>query len=174
MRLANLLSEQRIEHSSAPRSKMDVLSHLAGLLARNLPSPTESVIHEALSERERLATTGVGSGVAIPHGRLAGLERSRMAVLVHPEGVPFDAVDGRPVRIFFALISPHQLAAEHLACLAKISRLLREEEGRRRLRGTQNAAEVLSFVAGEEGRSTLLSPASRVREGLSALECRAL
>lgn len=79
-------------------------------------------LYRKLCEREELSSTGIGAGIAIPHCKLDRLQRGLVAVGVVPEGVDFGAVDGRPVRVFFLVVSPSQAAAEHLQVLAAISR----------------------------------------------------
>lgn len=90
----------------------------------------EESVYDVIVERERLASTGVGSGVAIPHGRFAGTDHLRAAVAVYADGVDFDAVDGLPVRIFVGILGPPSLPQKHLAVLAHVSRLLRQQNMR--------------------------------------------
>ena len=98
---------------------------------------SERDIYDALAERERLGSTGIGKGVAVPHGKLAQLPRlfALFARLERP--VPFEAVDDRPVDLMFVLLVPAE--AEHLRALARISRLLRDDAICQKLRGTDNA-----------------------------------
>lgn len=89
--------------------------------------------YRVLCEREVLQSTGIGDGVAIPHGALDALEAQRAALLVCPDGLPFDAIDGRPVRILFAVVGPKRTTGEHLKTLARVSRLLRDAAFREKL-----------------------------------------
>lgn len=109
-------------------------------------------IYRVFAEREALASTGVGSGVAIPHGRLAGLDRMEAALAIHTRGVPFDAVDGRPAHIFVAVLAPERRPSEHLKALARISRLLRDEQVRQRLLDVTAAPEAVSLIEAEDDR----------------------
>lgn len=130
-------------------SKKQALQFLAQQAAK-LTGADEELIFDTLIARERLGTTGVGSGVAIPHGKIPGLDRlvGMVAVLQNP--IDFDSIDGRPVDILFLLLVPEDAGAAHLKALAKISRLLRQEECRERLRRAASAAQVLEVL--EEGQ----------------------
>ncbi|CCW20185.1 PTS system nitrogen-specific IIA component, PtsN [Sphingobium indicum BiD32] len=109
-------------------------------------------VGDALFERERLGSTGFGGGVAIPHAKIAGLERMcGMVVLLDPP-VPFDAVDDAPVDIVFALLSPVDSGAEHLKTLARVSRYLRDESQVVRLRGAKSAEALHALLAGGGAR----------------------
>lgn len=109
-------------------------------------------VGDALFERERLGSTGFGGGVAIPHAKIAGLERMcGMVVLLDPP-VPFDAVDDAPVDIVFALLSPIDSGAEHLKTLARVSRYLRDESQVVRLRGAKSAEALHALLAGGGAR----------------------
>jgi PTS system nitrogen regulatory IIA component len=93
----------------------------------------EEVVYDVLHERERLASTGIGSGVAIPHGRYDGVNELRAAVAVCPAGVDFDAVDHLPTRILVGIVGPRSMPQKHLAALAGVSRLLRNDQKREAL-----------------------------------------
>jgi PTS system nitrogen regulatory IIA component len=104
-------------------------------------------IYEVLAERERLGTTGIGKGVAVPHGKLPELTRlwGLFARLERP--IPFDAVDDQPVDLLFVLLAPVEAGAEHLRALARISRLLRDEAICQKLRGTDNQDALYALLA---------------------------
>lgn len=125
MLLTDILTEQRVTTQLAASSKDDALSALAQLFSADDPSLTAAAVHEVLRERERLASTGVGSGVAIPHGRIGSIEQLRAAIAISPEGIPFDAIDGAPVRIIVGVLAPQHHTGDHLRVLARVSRLLR-------------------------------------------------
>ena len=121
----------------------DVAQHLASLIAVD-----QRIIFETLLTREKLGSTGLGQGIAMPHGRLAGLKQvvGLFAKLATP--VDYDAVDGKPVDLIFALLSPDHAGADHLTALAKISRLMRSPAALSKLRAT-NTAEGLYAVLTE-------------------------
>lgn len=110
-------------------------------------------IFDILLQREKLGSTGLGGGIAVPHGRLAGISRVQglFARLASP--VDFDSIDGEPVDIVFALVSPDHAGADHLTALARVSRLLRDQKTLAKLRGT-NSAEGLYAIITEPPLST--------------------
>lgn len=128
-----VLFPESVTCSLAASSKDGVLGELARLLARSMPETNADALRRVLVERERLASTGVGSGVAVPHGRLPGLSGMRVALAVHREGVHFEAIDGLPVQIFVAIVGPDTDPSAHLRLLARASRILRDEAVRARL-----------------------------------------
>lgn len=157
MRLAELLTVERIDTRLDARDKRDAIRAMAELLAQGVyPSASESApsvdeVERVLREREAVASTGVGEGVAIPHGRLPGLTRFVGALGIQKQGVAFDAVDGRPASILFALIGPDRAAGEHLKCLARISRALRDDSVRARLLGAEEPQRALDIVLEVDG-----------------------
>lgn len=162
MRLGEILAVDRIDADFTATSKHAALEALAELLCEGLneAGATASTVDilRVLEAREALQSTGVGSGVAIPHGRLGGLDRFVGALAIHHHGVEFEAIDGRPVSILFAVIGPEKAAGEHLKCLARIGRLLRDDSVRERLQRATSPEDALSIVReadGEAPRSAL-------------------
>jgi len=157
MQVGDILTAQHVsvagEAEGLVRSKQDALQRLASLLATGLGAVRADDIERVLAERERLQSTGVGSGVAIPHGSLEGIERLIGAVLLCPAPIDFDAIDGAPVSILFAVIGPKRATGEHLKTLARISRLLRDERFRQRLLGAPSGRVAFELIAAEEGRA---------------------
>lgn len=133
MLLTDILNEQRVTTRLRAGTKDDALHALAELFAADDPSLSTEAVHEVLRERERLASTGVGSGVAIPHGRIGSIEQLRAAVAICPDGIPFDAIDGAPVRIIVGVLAPQHHTGDHLRVLARVSRLLRSAQVRESL-----------------------------------------
>jgi nitrogen PTS system EIIA component len=137
MEIADLLRpEQVIAHLRAT-SKKQALQDLARRAAQTA-GQNERAIFDVLMERERLGTTGVGNGIAIPHGKLPNLDRLHglFARLDHP--IDFDAIDERPVDLIFLLLAPESAGADHLKALARVSRLLRDKAACEKLRGTDD------------------------------------
>lgn len=149
MRLDEILTAERIDPQFVAANKTAALEGLARLLTVD-GSLEASDVTAVLQAREALQSTGVGSGVAIPHGRVQRLDRFVGALAIHHAGVPFDAIDGSPVHILFAVIGPERAAGEHLKCLARIGRLLREASVRERLQKCRTSADVISVVRGSE------------------------
>lgn len=139
--LGDLLHPDRVRIGLTLRDKEAALRAIAALLTMPEGKANEETIYEVLMERERLASTGVGSGVAIPHGRYDGVADLRAAVAVCPTGVDFEAVDHLPVKILVGIIGPRSLPQKHLAALAGVSRLLRDSGTRAALLNAVDKAE---------------------------------
>jgi len=150
MGLEELLSADGVIPNLKARCKRDVLTALAERASEIVEASAET-IRETLQEREQLGSTGVGKGVAIPHGKIDGLSRvvGLLARLDTP--VDFDAVDDQPVDLVFLLLAPTNASAAHLKALARVSRLLRDEDARQALRGAKTA-EALFAIAVDPGR----------------------
>jgi PTS system nitrogen regulatory IIA component len=137
MEVEDLLSPRAVIAQLRAGNKKQVLLEVARRAAA-ATGLAERRIYDVLAERERLASTGLGRGLAIPHGKLPELQRlcGIFARLERP--IPFDAFDGRPVDLVFALLAPADAGAEHLRALARVSRLLRDDAIREKLRGADN------------------------------------
>ena len=133
MDIADLLAEDGVVLRSGASSKRQAL-HVVAEAASHVLGVSESRILEALMEREALGSTGLGSGVAVPHARLAELDKVAAVVVRLDTPVAYDAVDDRPVDILFALFAPPSDGAGHLRALAAVSRALRAPELREQLR----------------------------------------
>jgi PTS system nitrogen regulatory IIA component len=129
-------------------SKKRILEQAAQLLAANAEEPTAEQIFERLLERERLGSTGLAGGVALPHARMPGIDGSRGAFLRLAEPVAFDALDGQPVDLVFALLVPEDANEEHLQLLARLAEMFNEAELRDRLREAE-AEEALAILTGQ-------------------------
>jgi len=147
MHLREILDVPRIDVALTVRQKDAALDAMARLLCAGERSAIDPVnLKRVLDERERLGSTGVGSGVAIPHGRVPGLERFVGALAVARAGIPFESIDGEPVDVLFALVGPERGAGEHLKCLARIGRVLRDPAIRRGLREAEDPAAALALI----------------------------
>jgi PTS system nitrogen regulatory IIA component len=154
MRLTELLSEERVavRHVDAthPLDKPKTLRILAEMLAHGARAEV-SAVERVLTEREQLQSTGIGEGVAIPHGALPNLETQFAGLLIVPEGVDFAAIDGVSVTLLFAVITPKRATGEHLKTLARVSRLLRNKAFRDRLLTVASPKEAYALISNEEG-----------------------
>ncbi len=142
LKLADLLHPKLVAELSAT-TKASVLEELAELLSAHAAAAGNGQIRKArvlevLLERERLGSTGIGEGVALPHGKLAGLGSLMLGLGRSTVGVDFEAVDGQPARLFFLLLSPEG-STRHLQALAALARLLRETGVRQRLLAADSA-----------------------------------
>lgn len=150
---AELLTVENVSASLTQGTKDAVLLELGELVARSIPGSSGQSVRKVLSDREALASTGVGSGVAIPHGRLPGLDRVHVGIGVHKRGVGFDAIDGRAVHIFVVVVSPDHEPGQHLRLLRHASLMLREEPVRRRLLDAADAAALYDVFTDEDARA---------------------
>jgi nitrogen PTS system EIIA component len=136
--IADLITPKSVLPQLRAANKKQALQELARRAAA-MSGLHERTIYEVLVERERLGTTGIGMGIGIPHGKLAGLDAlyGIFARLERP--IPFDAIDDQPVDLIFLLLAPENAGADHLKALALVSRLLRDRTVCEKLRGTDNA-----------------------------------
>ncbi len=139
MRIADLVREDRVSLDAGITSKKRALERLGELLAADDGELPAGQIFDALSARERLGSTGLGHGVAIPHGRMAEIDAPRVAVLRLEQGVDFDAIDHEPVDILIALIVPEESTGEHLDLLAQLARTLSQPDNIAALRRSADA-----------------------------------
>jgi PTS system nitrogen regulatory IIA component len=155
MILTDILSSERVRVAArGVQSKDEALRVLAALLGGGATAPGEADFYRVLVEREALQSTGIGDGVAIPHGALENLPGQVAALLICPGGVPFDAIDGGPVFIMFAVLTPKRATGEHLKTLARISRLLRDTSFRQKLLAAADGREAYGLIRlAEEGRA---------------------
>jgi PTS system nitrogen regulatory IIA component len=156
MQLLDILAPQRValagRNGSRVRNKAEALHRLAELLAAGDTTIDIAMVEEGLARREELQSTGVGAGVAIPHAKLDALDRIVGALLVCTDPIGFDAIDGAPVSILFAVLGPVKAPGEHIKTLARVSRLLRDDSFRARLLGAPSDRAAFDLVAQEEGR----------------------
>ena len=150
MLLSELLTADRVKVPLGSRSKDDLLRELVELAAPGHDPATGQAILAAVRERERELSTGIGSGVAIPHGKTPFIDQLVMAAGVAAAPVDFDALDGQPVQLFVLLVGPESAAGAHVKALARISRLLRRESLRSALRDATSAEEFLRIVRASE------------------------
>ncbi len=134
MQIAEILTPSRIIARAEISSKKGVLEQLARLIAEDTPDLTQTEIFDSLCARERLGSTGLGHGVAIPHGRLKGSKQTLGAFIQLRDGVDYDAVDQQPVDLLFALLVPEESTDEHLQILARLAEMFSDGDLVRKLR----------------------------------------
>jgi PTS system nitrogen regulatory IIA component len=152
MRLADILNADRILvdiDGSVIKTKTDAIHRLSELLSPAVHVDVETVEH-LLLEREKLQSTGIGDGVAIPHCALDTADSQALALILCPRGVEFEAIDGEPVEIVFGVVGPKRATGEHLRTLARISRLLRDEQTRIRLLASASAKAAFELIETNE------------------------
>ena len=150
MLLSELLSADRVKVPLGSRTKDDLLRELVDLAIPNSDPSARDAVLGAVRERERELSTGIGAGVAIPHGKTTCVDELVMAAGVAPVPVEFDALDGQPVQLFFLLVGPESASGAHVKALARISRLLRRESLRNDLRAARSPHEFHDVVRASE------------------------
>lgn len=150
MKLGSLTRPELIFAELAGSDRLTVLRALAQHLVEAGSVNDADDLYRKLWEREKLGSTGIGGGVAIPHCKLNGLDRVVLAVGMVKEGIDFDAADGKPVRLFFLLISPHDSPADHLQSLAAISKWVKADRHVERILKLGDRREIYALLAGGE------------------------
>jgi nitrogen PTS system EIIA component len=152
MRLISFLPKEAVAASLGAQSAPDVLRELAQTLCNADPSLSPDEIFTVLQEREKLGSTGIGSGVAIPHGKMAGAKKIIACFGRSLQGIDFQSQDGEPAYLFFALIAPENAAGMHLKVLAKLSRMLKDRSFRDRLMEAKSADEIFDILSKEDDK----------------------
>ena len=153
MKIAEFLSPQAVVADLRAQTKQEILKELSDSLARANPGLRPDRLVEVLHEREKLGSTGIGEGVAIPHGKLGGLTQLLASFGVSRGGVDFEAIDGKPTHLFFALVAPENSAGVHLKALARISRLFKNPRFRQSILEASSAEEIHRLIAEEDARA---------------------
>ncbi|WP_029894840.1 PTS sugar transporter subunit IIA [Desulfohalovibrio reitneri] len=146
MKLGDYLRRDYVLPNLQAGSKAEVLSELIQPLAQEQPEVDADKARRVLMEREKLGTTGIGGGVAIPHGKIDELEDIILVAGRSSRGVEFDALDQQPCHIFFMVLAPENAAGQHLRILAHISRLLKDEDFRRSFLSAEDAGDLWELL----------------------------
>lgn len=146
MQLTDILTLERVSCDSQASSKKRVLELLSELAASGHDSLSRIEIFDSLLSRERLGSTGLGRGIAIPHGRVKNSDKTIGAFIKLRDGVDYDAVDHQPVDLLFALLVPEQSTEEHLQLLAQLAEMFSNDEVVARLRSATTAAALLDTI----------------------------
>ena len=149
MEINDLLAPEGVTADLKVTSKKQALQDLARRAAE-VSGLHERAVFDVVMERERLGTTGVGNGIAIPHGKLSNLDRLHGLFARLGQPIDFQAIDERPVDLIFVLLAPETAGADHLKALARISRLLRDHNVCEKLRGTDNAEALFAILTESE------------------------
>ncbi len=150
MKILEILSPETIAPHLVAQCKKDVLEELAEALTHRYPELDRGAVVEVLLERERLGTTGIGEGIAIPHGKMRELTELVASFGRSLEGVDFQSMDNRPAHLFFLLLAPENSAGAHLKALAKISRMLKDKTFCQELMNAGTAEEMFQIIAHED------------------------
>ncbi|MCU7929993.1 MAG: PTS IIA-like nitrogen regulatory protein PtsN [Candidatus Thiodiazotropha sp. (ex Codakia rugifera)] len=144
------LQEERIGCSVEAASKKRVLEQLGQRLAESAPGLNQDLVFDALLERERLGSTGLGKGIALPHARMSQISQAVSAFVQLPEGIDFDAIDNQPVDLAFAMLVPEDATDEHLQLLAKLAQMFDDKGFCTALREAKTANELFLLIQQRE------------------------
>jgi PTS system fructose-specific IIA component len=151
VRLSELIPASQVRIGLAARTKREAIEELVGLLPLAAGDGREEVVRAVL-ERESVLSTGIGRGVAVPHGKTAAVPRLMAAMAVSPGGLPFDAVDGEPCRVFFLLVSGPDDPGPHVRALAQVARVLNRAACKRALVEARTPEEAIAVFREDERR----------------------
>ena len=148
MELTSIIMPDMVVANMKANSKKQVLQEFAELAAQKIDIPEHDIL-DTLLQRERLGSTGLGSGVAIPHGKLAGIDGIVGAFARVSKPISFDALDDQPVDLFFMLLAPEGAGADHLKALSRIARIFRDEHKLSELRKAEGFDQIHSLLVAE-------------------------
>ncbi|MBZ0272626.1 PTS sugar transporter subunit IIA [bacterium] len=146
MKIQDFLSANRIVADLKGQERSAVLRELAMVLAESRPGLDARAVQKVLEDREKLGSTGIGAGVAIPHAKMAGLDEVLLAVGRSSEGIEFDSADGKPAHLFFVIVAPENSVSVHLTLLARINRLAMNDAARNTLLTSGDAAGIMRAI----------------------------
>ena len=150
MRLSDILKPQDIKIPLEAKSKTEAIGELVNLLAANGRVTDPKKMLDAVLDREATRTTGIGNGLAIPHGKCPGVENLVMAIGKAATPIDFQAIDGRPVTLIWLLGSPPDKTGQHIHALARISRLMTIDKFRQAVAGAKTAQELFDLIVQQE------------------------
>ena len=152
MKIMDILVKEAVLLDLESDSKDGVLAEMATALGAAMPSVDQERLLQVLVEREALQSTGIGEGVAIPHGKMAGLDRLLASFARCKNGLDFDSIDGQPTQLFFLLVVPEHSGGQHLKALARISRFLRDGTFRDQLIEAEKPEDIFAAIEAEDAR----------------------
>lgn len=155
MQLDQILISGFINENLQAKNKTDALQELVQTIIDGGLKLNLAAVMEVLQQREKLGSTGIGDGVAIPHGKIPGLPELVVAFGRSKEGISFDSIDGKPVHIFFLLLAPENSAGQHLKVLAKISKMLKVVDFRKKLMEAKSHDELHQIIISQDQNSQL-------------------
>jgi PTS system nitrogen regulatory IIA component len=152
MKIVDLIKRDMVVPALKANDKRGILEELASFMSEHHQRIDRSALSRVLIEREQLASTAIGEGVAIPHGKLGAVGEIVACLGRAPRGVEFDSMDGQPTFLFFVLVAPESSTGAHLKALARISRVFKDPEFRRRLMAAGDADSMYHVVADEDAK----------------------
>jgi PTS system nitrogen regulatory IIA component len=152
MKIVDLIRRDLVIPELTARTKVAVLEELAGYLARRTEKLDAVQLTRVLTEREELASTAIGEGVAIPHGKVAQVGEIVACLGRSREGIDFGSMDGQPTYLFFVMVAPENSTGAHLKALARISRVFKDGQFRRRLLDAPDAEAMYEIMQQEDAK----------------------
>lgn len=152
MKITEILTSDAISSNLKAKNKKEVIEELVDLVAGPAKIQEKKKVVQKILEREELGSTGIGQGIAIPHGKSDAVKELAAAFGISRNGVNFDALDGAPVQIFFLLIAPESAPSAHLKALARVSSLLKDRYFRRTLLGASNKDDLFACIREEDAK----------------------
>lgn len=152
MKISEILNEDLLIPNLQSKNKKGVLEELAGVLVGQRKLPDLEKVVEVLLDREKLGSTGIGDGIAIPHGKIKDLEGVVASFGRSRGGVDFESIDQKPTHLFFLLVAPENSAGIHLKALARISRLLKDPSFRKRLMEAESKEQLFQIISEEDAQ----------------------
>ena len=152
MKITDILVREASILDLKSTAKDDLLAEMAAALAASEPALDSQSLLTVLREREALQSTGIGEGVAIPHGKVKGLDRLVASFARSKTGIDFDSIDGQPTQLLFLLVVPEQSGGQHLKALARISRFFRDASFREKLLAAGDLDEIFRAIEEEDAK----------------------
>ena len=152
MKINGLMQVEDVIPELSAQTKEQVLDELAAKIVDRHPGIQHDELLKILLERERLGSTGIGDGIAIPHGKLRRIDKPVLAFGRSLKGVDFNSLDGRKVNVFFILVAPEGAVGVHLKMLARISRILKDPDIRKQIVVAPDAAAIFAIIEGQDSR----------------------
>ena len=146
MKFSNLIKIDQIQLNNPASSRKKALEAISQIMTDNYPVYNTNKVFETLVERERLGSTGIGHGVALPHGRLTECTDTVGVFISLSEGVDYDSIDKEPVKLLFALLIPDHSTEEHLQILAKLAKFFRDPVNRQKLENATSSETVYNLI----------------------------
>lgn len=150
MKIMDIFRKEYIIEELKAKTKRDVLAELSSVIHRENGAINHDLIVNTLLDREKLGSTGIGDGIAIPHGKLADLDELLVSFGRSRQGVEFDSMDGKPANLFFLLLAPENTTGIHLKALAKISKMLKDSTFRKKLIEAKSKDELYVTIADKD------------------------
>jgi PTS system nitrogen regulatory IIA component len=153
MKIMDIFRKEYIIEELKAKTKRDVLAELSGVIRPEDGTIKHELMVNTLLDREKLGSTGIGDGIAIPHGKLADLDELIVSFGRSREGVEFDSMDGKPANLFFLLLAPENTTGLHLKALAKISKMMKDNAFRKKLIEAKSKDELYIIIADKDDAS---------------------